>query len=122
MLFAVLMGCTSQLFVDYDQVGCQDYDYNNPAEEEIVATYTDSAITVSHANLIQTCDAVFEPVMTSDGSTLEIREYWTGGSADCETCITPQVIISDPPRRSIEVRWYVGDESIPLGVLEVQAE
>ncbi len=122
MLIAMMLGCGSQLYVDHDQAGCQDYDFDNPGEEEIVAIQSGADIIISHTNLVQTCDAVFTPDLASDGSVLEVREYWTDGSSDCEACLTPQVIIADAPSRKIEVRWYIGDESIPMGVIEVKAE
>ena len=122
MLSVLLLGCTPQLFVEYDQIGCQDYDFDDPSPEEVLVEQSGADLIVSHTNLITTCDAVFEPVLSTSGSILEVREYWTEGSSDCETCLTPQVIIADAPTRSVEVRWYIEDESIPLGVVEAQAE
>jgi hypothetical protein len=122
MLSVLLLGCTPQLFVEYDQIGCQDYDFDDPSSEEVLVAQSGADLIVSHTNLITTCDAVFEPELSTDGSILEVREYWTEGSSDCETCLTPQVIIADAPSRSVEVRWYIEDESIPLGVVEAQAE
>jgi hypothetical protein len=119
MLSVLLLGCTPQLFVEHDQVGCQD-DESGP--EDIVVTQSGADLIISHTNLITTCDATFEPVITTSGSMLEVREYWTEGSSDCETCLAPLVIIADAPSRTIEVRWYIEDESIPLGVVEAQAE
>lgn len=122
MLSVLLLGCSPQLFVEYDQVGCEDYDFDSPGEEEIVVTQSGADLIVGHTNLLATCDAVFEPVMSTDGSVLEVREYWIEGSSDCETCVTPQVIIADAPSRSIEVRWYIGEDTIPLGVVQAQLE
>ena len=122
LLLAALLGCSSQLFVDYDQVGCDSFDFDNPGEEEIVWEQDGADILISHTNQLQTCDAVFEPVLSSDGRLIEVREYWSEGSTDCETCIQPQIIISDAPSRSIEVRWYVGDDTVPMSTLQVKAE
>ncbi|MFT5680730.1 MAG: hypothetical protein ACI8RZ_001636 [Myxococcota bacterium] len=122
MILLAMLGCGSQLYVDHDQVGCVDYDFDNPGEEAIEIVQDGADLIISHTNLVQTCDAVFEPVLSSDGSTLEIREYWGEGSSDCEACLTPRVIISDAPGRKIEVRWYIGDDDIPLDVIEVKAE
>jgi len=121
-MLLVLIGCTSQLFVDYDQVGCEEYDFDNPGEEEIVFEQVGADIIISHTNDLQTCDSVFEPELSSDGWILEVRERWSEGTSDCETCLTPQVIISDAPSREVEVRWYIDDKSNPLGVVEVQAD
>ena len=122
ILTVLLLGCSPQLFVEYDQVGCLDYDFDAPGEEEVVVSQRGADLIISHTNLITTCDAVFEPVLTTSDGILEVREYWTEGSSDCETCVTPQVIIADAPRQSVEVRWYIGEETIPLGVVEAQAE
>lgn len=122
MMLLVMLGCASQLYVDYEQAGCLDYDFDNPGEEEIIAEQDGADFIISHTNFVQTCDAVFEPELSSDGSTLEIREFWVEGTSDCEACLTPQVIISDAPSRKIEVRWFIGDDSIPMGVLELKAE
>ena len=122
MVMALLLGCSPQLFVEYDQIGCSDYDFDDPGEEEIVVSQSGDDLIIGHTNLITTCDAVFEPTLSTDSGILEVREFWTEGSSDCQACLTPQVIIADAPSRSVEVRWYIGDETIPLGVVEAQAE
>ena len=122
MLMALLLGCNPQLFVDYDQVGCSDYDFEDPGEEEIVVSQSGADLIITHTNLTTTCDAVFEPILSTSDGILEVREFWTEGSSDCETCLSPRVIITDAPSRGVEVRWYIGDETIPMGVVEAQAE
>ncbi len=122
MLLLSLLGCASQLFVDYEQAGCLDYDFDSPGEEDIIAVQDGPDFIISHINFVQTCDAVFEPELSTDGSTLEIREYWVEGTSDCEACLTPQVILADAPSRKIEVRWYIEDEPIPMKVLTLKAE
>jgi hypothetical protein len=122
MILLTLLGCASQLYVDYEQAGCLDYDFDSPGEEDIRAEQDGADFIISHVNFVQTCDAVFEPELSSDGATLEIREFWVEGTSDCEACLAPQVIISDAPSRKITVHWYIGDESIPMKVLELKAE
>ena len=113
------LGCSAPLYIDYSQLGCDEYDFEDPSQSQLTTTQSGADVLVSRINVVAGCDALFAPELSSDGSSIAVREYWSQSSADCETCFSPTITIEDAPSRAIEVRWYLEDAADPFGTVQI---
>jgi hypothetical protein len=119
----LLTACAAdRVVMTVSQPGCADYDFENPPDESLEVADDSTDLSVAHVGVVGSCDAVFEPDVSSDGDTIEVREYWIGDDPDstCTVCWSPTVTLQDPPRGRYNFRWYVGDT--PFDTLSVEVD
>ena len=122
-----VLGCQpKEVTVDFEQPGCEDYSFSDPAEEEFSLEISEDGsgtIVATHTNMLSGCDTVFEPEVLVEDKVIIVREYWLEGSGtDCETCFSPVVTLEGVPRGRYELRWFIGDEDYPVLVEEFRVK
>lgn len=117
-------GCqASEVTVSFEQPGCVDYDFSDPAPEDYTITPGEAAVVIAHSNTLQACDASFEPEVLVEGKVITVREAWLAGTGtDCETCFSPTVTLEGVPRGRYELRWFLEDADYPEVVEEFRVE
>ncbi len=115
LILALISCAPSTLVVSYDQPGCTDYDFDDPASEAIETQQDELALHVQHVNVIDSCDAVFAPELETEGDVLLVHEAWesSDSDADCTTCWSPRVTIKDPQPGDYQIQWFVDDSGVP---------
>lgn len=113
--------CASPLNTSTDWIGCENYDFDDPADPMLQAEAIDGEVIVSLTNVIQPADSDFEPEITGDGKKVEIREAWTGGDAEDDFCFTPRVFL-EGARGKLQVYWFRPGEDIAFDNLEVEVD
>ena len=122
IIFLLLVACTpDRVVVVVSQPGCEDYDFDNPPAEALEVAQDSADLSVQHVGVLGSCDAVFAPDVTSDGTTIEVHEVWTGDDPDpeCVVCWAPTVTLQDPPRGRYDFRWYEGDAAFDTVSVEI---
>ena len=119
MLFlAIVLACANNKTLDLEASteGCEDYDFDDPADPKFVIDQKGSDWVFSRTGVLQACDAQFDPEYDQVGKELSITEVWTGGDVDTcpETCFTPTVTLIDPPKGKWTVLWYIDGEGTPF--------
>lgn len=116
----LLFACAQDIVVAIDQVGCRDYDFEDPGESTLGSAWAGELATVWRTGVIVAEDAAFDPVIETEGDVLHVREAWTAGTAE-DFCYEPTLNISGIVS-GLEVRWYTDDAVIPFStaVLEPQ--
>ncbi len=126
LLVSMIMGCSTPLSFSSEQPGCTDYDFNDPAESALEVSQQNLSVHVRRTNVIEACDAVFRPDVTTEGTLVLVREFWEGGGDTgedaCETCMVPTLTFSDPPGRKFEFRWYLENADVPYSSVEFKVE
>ncbi len=113
--------CASPLATSTSWIGCEDYDFDDPADPELVAEVIGSEVIVSLTNVLQPADSDFDPEVVSDGKRVEIREAWTGGAAEDDFCFTPQVSL-DGARGKVQVYWFRPGEDVAFDNILVEVD
>lgn len=113
--------CASPLSTTASWTGCEDYDFDDPAEPELVAEVIGSEVVVSLTSSLQPSDSDFDPEVTSDGKRVEIREAWTGGESDEDFCFSPQVSL-EGARGKLQVYWFRPGDEVAFDNLQVEVD
>ena len=122
LVLSMMLGCTTPLSFSSDQPGCNDYDFNDPPESAMEVSQQNLSLHVRRTNVIEACDALFRPEVTTEGTLVIIREFWARGGDtgedSCETCMVPTLTFTDPPSRNFEFRWYLENADVPFSNAE----
>ena len=102
--------------------GCENVDFDNPAESEIIVQEDGADLLVQRTMVFQSGDAEFTPTYSVDGYKIFIREYWEGGTDEENFCWTPTVRIIDHPEINLEFWWYIADAAISVDVLQYEPQ
>ena len=124
ILLLLMMSCgQTQVVVDHDLKGCENYDPDNPPEEALAYREGELSIEVYRDGVTQGCSAQFDPDISLEEGVILVREYWEEDDGEsCTTCFNPTIILKDPDPGEYDVEWYLGDSQIPFDNLQFEVD
>ncbi len=119
-----LLACGQTITVDVQTDGCEDFDFDEPAESEVGSSWEgDGNASVWRTSVVlEGSNLAFDPKIEASGASIKVSELFTGEPNGTSFCYQPTVLIGGVTS-GVEVQWFTEDDAaVPFTTIKVEPE